>query len=488
MTGQGKQSVFSHHMSLEDANRGQSSFPSTASDVQVPSSQSSNVGIGVSTDDCVSSQTESNYGSFPSVQFETPPSSNSVPITTAMLAPPVTSAVTDTTTESEPVLRSLTTPSPSSSASQYQIPPARPVNGADELLTSTAVTIKNESEDIFRDCTTNLHMALPTINPNGKDWVDMGRDGLYTGIMLAMPDQGSRRTPRPLTLIGYVTSSYLASPSTLNSGPSGWSLKVGISETTFRDLFRLVNTCSRKVRIRKDGQTNFFVPFRMVEGRYELKLRAKVSYFEAVRVATIRDGLERSKSALRQIAKDAIGPTSSSNSSKLSATTFANSSEIEISSSDDDDIDDGDDGEDVDVANSSTIESKDWTSCPFPNIYDSTELPPSPASEFLPTSYTDIVPRSLVAVRFHTQFWDFGVDGKQKTGYSLLLESLHLLNYSSDHRSDLQPKPTKKRPNHTGPDKGSDRPHTGAEVGVGGSKRRAKPTTPAFRKATYLDL
>ncbi|KAL0632176.1 hypothetical protein Q9L58_008925 [Maublancomyces gigas] len=388
-----------------------------------------------------------------------------------MLAPPVPSAVTNTTTESETVLRSLTTPLPSSSASQYKIPPRRPVNHADQSLTPAAAAIKNESEDIFQDCATNLHMALPTINSNGKDWADMGRDGLYTEIMLATPNQGT-------------------SPSTLNSGPSGWSLTVGISEATFQDLFRLVNTCSCKVRIRKDGQTNFFVPFRIVEGRYELKLRAKVSYFEALQVAAIRDDLERSKSALRQIAKDAIGPTSSSNSSKVSATAFANSSEIEISSSDDDDHDDndGDDGEDIDVANLSTIESKDWTSCPFPNIYDSIELPPSPASEFLPTCYTDILPRSLVAVRFHTQFWDFGVDGKQKTGYSLLLESLHLLNYSSDHRSDFQPKPTKKRPNHPGPGKGSDRPHGAAEVGVSGSKRRAKPTTLSFRKATYLDL
>lgn len=95
------------------------------------------------------------------------------------------------------------------------------------------------------------------------------------------------------------------------------------------------------------------------------------------------------------------------------------------------------------------VEPMDWRCAPFPNIYDSTKIP-SQNSEFVPTSCSEIVPKCLVAARCFIQFWDFNINGKQRTGYSLQLESLHLLNYSSDHRTDLVMKNPLKRTSYDG--------------------------------------
>lgn len=75
-----------------------------------------------------------------------------------------------------------------------------------------------------------------------------------------------------------------------------------ISKLTFRDLFYLVNTGARNLQIGKDGKTNLCVPFRKVDERYELKLRAKTSYFKAVRIVRLRTELLHERQVLNHCA------------------------------------------------------------------------------------------------------------------------------------------------------------------------------------------
>lgn len=124
-----------------------------------------------------------------------------------------------------------------------------------------SVSVKNESEHFFRDCSSNLHVALRTINSNTKDWLDVGREGPHTGIMLVKRGPSLHRQPRLITIIRYVNTSYLARPPTVGSSTVSWFFIFVISESTYKDLFQLVNTGARKVQIGKDGKTNFLSRF-----------------------------------------------------------------------------------------------------------------------------------------------------------------------------------------------------------------------------------
>lgn len=130
------------------------------------------------------------------------------------------------------------------------------------------------------------------------------------------------------------------------------------------------------------------------------------------------------------------------------------------------------------------VEPVDWRCAPFPNIYDSTKIP-SQNSEFVSTSCSEIVPKCLVAPRYFIQFWDFNIDGKQRTGYSLQLESLHLLNYSSDHRTDLVVKNPLKRAGYDGM-AGAVKPNSQAITHPNKHRRILHPTTPHI--PTFSDL
>lgn len=130
------------------------------------------------------------------------------------------------------------------------------------------------------------------------------------------------------------------------------------------------------------------------------------------------------------------------------------------------------------------VEPLDWRGVPFSNIYDSTNIC-TVDSESIPTVYSSIVPKCLVTTRCFTQFWDFSIDGKQRTGYSLQLESIHLLNYSSDHHTDLIPRSVLKRP-HSSQGPGSRNPNSPTHIGTKKHRRIAGPVESC--KPTFKDL